>query len=77
MRMPLSRQLSFPMACKAEGWKKLKRDIRARLDESRLDNLHATVSLPFVARDNNKVAVKIVDDRGIGSLKIIPLENVR
>jgi adenine-specific DNA-methyltransferase len=30
-----------------------------------------TVSLPFAAGRNKRVAVKIVDDRGIESLKII------
>lgn len=54
---------------------KLKRDIRAKLDESQLDRFHGTVSLPFEAGDNKKAAVKIVDDRGIESLKVIPLED--
>ena len=67
------RQVFFPMAGKDEGWKKLKRDIRAELDESLLDQFHGTVSLPFEAGDNKKVAVKIVDDRGIESLKVISL----
>jgi adenine-specific DNA-methyltransferase len=31
------------------------------------------VSLPFAAGKNRKVAVKIVDDRGIESLKLIDL----
>ncbi len=69
------RQVFFPMAGKDEGWKKLKRDIRAELDEGQLDSFHGTVSLPFEAGDNKKAAVKIVDDRGIESLKVIPLEN--
>lgn len=68
------RQVFFPMAGKDEGWKKLKRDIRAELDESLLERFQGTVSLPFEPGDNRKVAVKIVDDRGIESLKIIPLE---
>lgn len=68
------RQVFFPMAGKGDGWQKLKRDIRAELDESQLDKFHGTVSLPFEAGDNRKVAVKIVDDRGIESLKVIPLE---
>ena len=63
------------MAGKDEGWMKLKRDIRAKLDESQLDRFHGTVSLPFEAGDNKKAAVKIVDDRGIESLKVIPLED--
>lgn len=67
------RQVFFPMAGKGEGWEKLKRDIRAELDESQLDQFRGTVSLPFEPGDNKKVAVKIVDDRGIESLKVIPL----
>jgi adenine-specific DNA-methyltransferase len=67
------RQVFFPMAGKGEGWAKLKRDIRAELDESLLDKFQGTVSLPFEAGDNKKIAVKIVDDRGIESLKVIPL----
>ena len=46
----------------------------AELVESQLDKFHGTVSLRFAAGDNKKVAVKIVDDRGIESLKIISLE---
>ena len=67
------RQVFFPMAGKGEGWAKLKRDIRAELDESLLDKFQGTVSLPFEAGDNKKIAVKIVDDRGIESLKVISL----
>ncbi|WP_411833166.1 site-specific DNA-methyltransferase [Pseudoxanthomonas mexicana] len=65
------RQVFFPMAGAKDGWNKLRRTIRAELDESRLDKLHGTVSLPFEPGDNRKVAVKIVDDRGIESLKVL------
>jgi len=68
------RQVFFPMAGKGEGWQKLKKDIRAELNEELLAQFHGTVSLPFEAGDNRKVAVKIVDDRGIESLKVISLE---
>lgn len=67
------RQVFFPMAGKGEGWEKLKKNIRAELDESRLQSFHGTVSLPFEVGENRKVAVKIVDDRGIESLKVINL----
>lgn len=66
-------QVFFPMAGKDEGWKKLKKTIRAELDESMLDQFHGTVSLPFEAGKHAKAAIKIVDDRGIESLKILPL----
>jgi adenine-specific DNA-methyltransferase len=67
------RQVFFPMAGKGEGWEKLKKNIRAELDESRLQQFQGTVSLPFAAGDNRKIAVKIIDDRGIESLKVMPL----
>jgi len=67
------RQVFFPMAGVKDGWHKLKKDVKAELDEALLGKLHGTVSLPFEAGDNRKVAVKIVDDRGIESLKIIKL----
>ena len=68
------RQVFFPMAGKGEGWEKLKRNIRAELDESLLEQFHGTVSLPFAAGDNGKIAVKIVDDRGIESLKVMSVD---
>jgi adenine-specific DNA-methyltransferase len=67
------RQVFFPQAGKGEGWEKLKKNIRAELDEDRLQKFQGTVSLPFEAGENRKIAVKIVDDRGIESLKVIAL----
>ncbi|WP_295915247.1 site-specific DNA-methyltransferase [uncultured Xanthomonas sp.] len=66
-------QVFFPMAGKKDGWHKLKKDIKAELDETKLDKLHGTISLPFEAGENRKIAVKIVDDRGIESLKVMAL----
>ena len=65
----------FCTRCWDEGWKKLKHDICAELEESQLDRFCGTVSLPFEAGDNKKVAVKLVDDKSIESLKMIPLED--
>ena len=67
-------QVFFPMAGNKDGWNRLKKNIRAELDEDLLEAFHGTVSLPFETGENGKIAVKIVDDRGIESLKIIPLE---
>ena len=68
------RQVFFPMAGAKDGWHKLRKDIRAELDETRLAEFHGTVSLPFEAGDHRKIAVKVVDDRGIESLKVIRLD---
>ena len=72
-RSVFPRQVFFPMAGAKDGWNKLKKDIKAELNEAALTQLHGTVSLPFEAGEYRKVAVKIVDDRGIESLKVIPL----
>lgn len=70
------RQVFFPIAGAGEGWYRLKKDIRAELNEELLDKFHGTVSLPFAPGENQCVAVKIVDDRGIESLKVMRLDQV-
>lgn len=67
-------QVFFPIAGKGEGWEKLKKNIRAELDETQLEKFHGTKSLPFEAGENKKIAVKIIDDRGIESLKVMNLD---
>lgn len=67
-------QVFFPMAGAKDGWNKLKKDIKAELDEALMAQYHSTVSLPFEKGDNECIAVKIVDDRGIESLKVIKLD---
>lgn len=73
-RSLMPHQVFFPMAGAKDGWNRLKKTIRAELDEDLLEQFHGTVSLPFEAGDHRRVAVKIVDDRGIESLKIMNLE---
>jgi len=65
------RQVFFPLAGEKEGWAKLARNLRAEIDEDRIEAYRGTVSLPFEAGRHGRVAVKIVDDRGIESLKVI------
>ena len=72
-RSLLPHQVFFPMADDQGGWNRLKKTVRAELDEDLLEQFHGTVSLPFEAGENGCVAVKIVDDRGIESLKIMQL----
>ena len=61
----------FPMAGEKEGWAKLAKNLKAEIDENLIEAYRGTVSLPFVPGKHGRVAVKIVDDRGIESLKIV------
>jgi adenine-specific DNA-methyltransferase len=67
------RQVFFPMAGENEGWSKLARNLRAEIDEELIESYRGTVSLPFEPGENKRIAVKIIDDRGIESLKIMEL----
>jgi adenine-specific DNA-methyltransferase len=68
------RQVFFPMAGEKEGWDKLARNLKAEIDEVLIEAYRGTESLPFEAGSRRRAAVKIIDDRGIESLKIIGLE---
>jgi adenine-specific DNA-methyltransferase len=68
------RQVFFPMAGENEGWAKLARTLKAEIDEDLIEAYRGTVSLPFAAGEHKRIAVKIVDDRGIESLKVMALE---
>jgi len=68
------RQVFFPMAGNAEGWAKLAKNLHAEIDEGMIESYRGTESLPFAAGKNKRAAVKIVDDRGIESLRIVDLK---
>ena len=68
------RQVFFPMAGAKDGWAKLARSLKAEIDASRMEAYRGTVSLPFEPGEHRRAAVKIVDDRGVESLKIVELE---
>jgi len=65
------RQVFFPMAGAKDGWARLAKNLRAEIDEELIEAYRGTVSLPFEVGGNRQIAVKIVDDRGIESLKIV------
>lgn len=62
-------QVFFPMAGAKDGWAKLAKNLKAEIDEEKIEAFKGTVSLPFVP--GSAVAVKIIDDRGIESLRVI------
>lgn len=67
------RQVFFPMSGEKDGWSRLAKNLKAEIDEELIETYRGTVSLPFEAGEHQRIAVKIVDDRGIESLKIVGL----
>ena len=61
------------MAGPRDGWARLARNLKAEIDEDLIEAYRGTVSLPFEAGEHRQIAVKIVDDRGIESLRIMGL----
>ena len=72
------RRLSYNLCF---SWKDEIRDLFQRIDpgmweecdEEKIEAFKGTVSLPFAKGENSKIAVKIIDDRGIESLKGVSL----
>ena len=67
------RQVFFPMAGAKDGWSRLAKNLKAEIDPELIEAYRGTVSLPFEAGENRRIAVKIVDDRGIESLRVVEL----
>lgn len=68
------RQVFFPMAGEDGGWARLARTLKAEIDEELIEYYRGTVSLPFELGQHRQVAVKIVDDRGVESLKVLKVD---
>ena len=66
-------QVFFPMDGKGDGWGNLAKTLRAEINQDLIEQYAGNESLPFAAEKDTKLAVKIVDDRGIESLKIITI----
>jgi len=68
------RQVFFPMAGAKDGWSRLAKSLKAEIDEELIEAYRGTVSLPFEPGEHKRIAVKIVDDRGIESLSILEVD---
>ncbi|MDG6991285.1 MAG: site-specific DNA-methyltransferase, partial [Nitrososphaerota archaeon] len=68
------RQVFLPLAGDKEGWSRVAKTLRGEINEEAAEAFRGTVSLPFEPGKNKRVAVKIIDDRGIESLKVIEVD---
>ena len=67
------RQVFFQMADEDEGWARLAKNLKAEIDPELIQGYRRTVSLPFELGKHKRAAVKIVDDRGIESLRVVEI----
>lgn len=65
------KQVFFPMGGKKDGWNKLAKTLRAEIDPNLIEKFAGNESLWFTVQPYSMIAVKIIDDRGIESLKVI------
>lgn len=71
------RQVFFPMAGLKDGWARLAASLRAEIAEDKIEAYRGVVSLAFDRGKHGRIAVKIVDDRGIESLVVRALAEAR
>ena len=69
-------QVFFPMAGPKDGWGKLSKTLKAEINQDLIEQYRGNQSLPFSANFETQIAVKIIDDRGIESLKIVKMAGV-
>jgi adenine-specific DNA-methyltransferase len=68
------RQVFFGAEVMKEGLRKLAENLKAEIDPNLIKSYFGTVSLPFAMGKHEIAAVKIVDVRGIESLRILGLK---
>ena len=65
------KQVFFPMSGAKDGWLKLAKTLKAEIDSDLIEEYHGAQSIPFDLGEHKRIAVKIVDDRGVESLRVI------
>ena len=69
-------QVFFTMDVSQKGneMKKLAKTLHAEIDPDLIEKYTGFESLPFEAKPNQKIAVKIIDDKGMSMLKVLTIE---
>lgn len=67
-------QVFFPMKDLQGGWSKIEKQLKHYIDLNLIKYYVGTESIEFAFGKNEKIAVKIIDDRGIETLKILERE---
>lgn len=64
-------QIFFPMADDKGGWASLAKTLSAEIDLELIEAYRGTESLPFELGEHRQVAVKVIDKRGVESIRIL------
>ncbi|MBQ7215336.1 MAG: site-specific DNA-methyltransferase [Synergistaceae bacterium] len=67
-------QIFFPMDGEKGGWAKLAVTLQAFIDAELIEHYRGNESIEFEAESGTKIAVKIIDDRGIESMRVLVVE---
>lgn len=67
-------QVFFPIADEDGGWARLAKNLKAEIDPELIEAYRGTVSLPFEPGPHKRIAIKVIDDRGIESLKVVEVK---
>ena len=67
-------QIFFPMDGKSGGWSKLEKTLNAVVDDELIECYRGNESIEFDADTGQKIAVKIIDNRGIESMRVLVAE---
>ncbi len=65
------RQVFFPMAGDKDGWYRLAKSLNSEIDDNLIEQYRGTISIPFSLGEHKRIAIKIIDDRGIESLRVL------
>ena len=63
------------MEGKSGGWSRLSKTLKAEIDSEMMEKFSGIESLPFDVKEDSTIAVKIIDDRGIESMRLLTLED--
>ena len=72
-RSVYAQQVFFPLNGKVGDWEKLAKTLKTEIDPDLISMYRGTRSIPFKAGPYNRIAVKIIDSRGVESLKVVEL----
>ncbi|MDP8259546.1 MAG: site-specific DNA-methyltransferase [Candidatus Gygaella obscura] len=67
-------QVFFPKSDSKRDWSKLAKALNGEVNEDLLDKFSGVESLPFSGGENKKIAVKIIDNRGIEAFVVKKLD---